>query len=121
MRAAYDNYLENPDASDMYHYYKYYGAVYTPQTNPVVVVLGFLGAFSLLQYAARKSMYKNAISYVINTAQFQARLDDLLREERITDPKTLLVTQSHVLLEPLDQERYDSKGIDTSEPNRWLL
>jgi curved DNA-binding protein CbpA len=90
LRAAYDEYLRNPEAGEMYHYYKYYGAKYSPQTNPFMVVFWFLTGFSLLQFAARHSMYHNAMKYIENTPQFRARLENLYWEAKNADPKATI-------------------------------
>ena len=47
-----------------------------PQTNPFVVIFGFLGAISLLQYFSRKSMYRDARRHVETMPTFKLKIQE---------------------------------------------
>lgn len=56
-RQSYLEYLQNPQQSEVYHYYRYYKQAYLPQTNPYIVVFGLALSLSIIQYSARYGMY----------------------------------------------------------------
>ena len=82
MRAAYNEYLENPNQSEYYQYYRFYKAMYAPQTDPRLVFSLFIALFSVFQFFAKKSMYKGAVSRVEKTTKFQTMVNQRFEEEK---------------------------------------
>jgi len=93
LRESYDEYLENPERSETYHYYRYYKAQYTPHVDPKVVLATFLVFFSTFQYFNRKRMYENALKYIENTAKFRSSVNQRFEEERQKDPRTTIMKE----------------------------
>lgn len=81
VRASYDEYLNDPDKGDAYHYYNYYKASYLPQTDPKMVISAILLAFSIIQYVIRKGMYEQAITCIERTSKFKTALNQKFQEE----------------------------------------
>ena len=82
VRASYDEYLENPDKGDAYHYYNWYKATYMPKLDPRIVVSAIVLAFSVLQYVIRKGMYEHAVSCIERTSKFKTALNARYEEEK---------------------------------------
>ncbi|EGR31061.1 hypothetical protein IMG5_118390 [Ichthyophthirius multifiliis] len=81
LRSSYDGFLKNPNQSEYYHYYNYYKAVYTPQTNPFVVLFATAVFFSGIQYLARISMHESAINQFQQSERFKKMVNQRLQEE----------------------------------------
>lgn len=87
MRKSYDEYQENPEKSEMYHYYNWYKARYMPQVDPRIVVSLILLAFSLIQYTVRKTMYETALRYIQNSSKFKTTLNAKCEEAKLNGEK----------------------------------
>jgi hypothetical protein len=91
LRNAYNEYLENPNQSEYYQYYRFYQAKYSPQVDPKIVVGLFITLYSLFQYVSRKTMYNSAVAYVEKTTKFQTMVNDRLKEEKEVNPNIVSI------------------------------
>jgi len=88
LRESYDEFLDHPERSEAYHYYKFYKARYSPQADPKVVMGLFLFLFSVFQWWNRKRMYENALAYLVTTNQFQTMVRQKYDELRAVNPNS---------------------------------
>jgi len=82
LRATYDRYLENPNASEFSQYYEYYKAVYAPKTDPKFVFALIFGLVSVFQYFTRSYMYQNTLKRIQKTTKFQTTVNQRFEEEK---------------------------------------
>jgi len=99
LRNAYNEYLENPHQNEYYQYYRFYKAVYAPSTDPRLAFGLFVSLFSILQYFARKSMYKSAVSQVERTTKFQTLVNQRMEEEKALNSNKVYNGKSLLLIE----------------------
>jgi curved DNA-binding protein CbpA len=90
LRKTYDEFQENPEKSEMYHYYNWYRARYMPQVDPRLVISLILLAFSIIQYTVRKTMYETALKYIENTSKFKTTLNTKWEESKTKGEKKVI-------------------------------
>eukprot|EP00753_Platysulcus_tardus_P008849 PLAT1667.1.p1 GENE.PLAT1667.1~~PLAT1667.1.p1 ORF type:complete len:366 (-),score=112.40 PLAT1667.1:58-1077(-) len=78
-REQYDYYLDHPEEAlrNQYYYYKY---TYAPQSDPRLVIGGFIAAISALLYAVQWNRYHEAVRYFKTSKTVVARAKRLAAE-----------------------------------------
>lgn len=111
LRAAYNNFLDNPD-DDFNNMYGYYTAVYAPQSPVWAVVFGTVFFLTLLQFVNQRWTYASTLNAVKYQQRFQLRVKQLVDADMAQVKGKLLKIEKDRMKAKL-KDKYEKQVMET--------